>query len=422
MALVKSIVVLGTPTSIGDLTFNGNLGGVAPTGCMFYITRNTAFNVKQDENNGSWGFSDSSLNMWTSGWTDEDGQLTMDSGRLHNTTHCAIICAPGDQATLDVSCRVLSGAFGTADEVTVNFDNVDASNSYKIVCVMFAGETCQVGSFNAVGPINTEKTVTTTSITPRTLFVAGQSLPNPVGSNMKNSLGMGCLYNSSIEQGMHYQFADNNALTSNIKANTSNNRIARHMGSSGIESYGLELTDVSSGSFGITTRDAAGSTTENWGYLAIETAVDEAKIVEMSVAASATIQTFTTDTGFTSDFLMLIGGMVTNYNTQETGFDAEGFTIGVTNGTDESSCCYISEDGAGTSNTFSVIVNNQTLMNRDGANAVLLTAAFDSFNVGNFKLNFSVASQAAKYIALVFKEPVPLISGHPQFYNRRRAA
>lgn len=422
MPTVKSTVNFNCPTSTGNFVVNCDLGGLKPTGIEIYVGSAIDTNSIADDNKGCIGYADSDLNMRCGGWQDEDGQGTTDTGRITSSSNVIYLPNNGNHETLDIEAAVPAGAFDTADQVTLNFSNVNAVNARECVAVVYANATCKVDHIAFTS--NAEDSTVTESglgITPRLIkFYFPSTGMDSSAAHVKHSLGIGCLNGSALPQGYQGFFSDEAVATSVCTSNyrwhsdsgNANSRIFSNTANNGgAENFKGELTDISPGSFEITIRDSNAGT-QSLMYMAIETDANEVNLIDCN-PTTVEIKSYT-GMGFKSDQIHFVGGLIQTIGTQMTTTPGAGSMFAgaweIRDGVDTVNIYnWWSYDGQGTSNTKTRLGISNIVFARDGVNTTYLSSTGpgdgdNTFDSDGFTLDMNNVANAVHFMALGFKE------------------
>ena len=339
------------------------------------------------------------IGFWTSGGQAGCGASSDDAAGTSNT----------GEGISSSSCVALPTSTGNAWQILASGASItDGLRITKSAGTTSVARFCIVvllkGLTNAsVGQTNLPSSGTSTSITdpgfkPDMLFVGG-TCQSGTSYEAQARISFGVARNNSadaVTQGcVAWGDSDGQSTAQIVNSEIRDDRVLQQAIS---DSDSVYASVSSFDATGFSLSYASNSFVRQYCYLAVELPDPDDGYVGIIDSKTSTGTQAHTGTGFTPVLLGLFGTTLTAVNTLATSAPGS-ITIGAASSTSaQDSVIFGSEDGVGTSNTYSRFDTSNLLNLRDHADAVDAVAALDSFDADGFTLNYSDGSSSARKI------------------------
>lgn len=406
------VVALRTTTGTQDFTISG-FG--TPTGYLVYLSEAVVNNTETADSQLSIGMSDGTRSRVVSS-SAVDGVTTEDTQAESQNASVALLCTPGTPSDI---VRVDHSAFIT-DGVRLNVA-VTNGVAYLITVVLFTGCTCEVADVLITG-IGTEATATLGHSEQVKAVIAascGSATNSATANTMRLTMGV-ARYDSGIAQRAISHFSGNGTATSRQAVRYASDRVAIPViSNTGAETFGGEMTTMTTGSIGITGRGVSAS--DRSIICLCLSGFSESVFVGDINTATGTGSSATTGLGFQPQAIVGVSSILSSASVSNGGNQAGGFGVfawdrrgpGPSSVTNHFSIT--GEDNVGTmrQKTWS---NNVAIESYSETGALLARATLTSFDSDGFTLDWTtVDATARRNIYIAFGE-AGAATGNPWYY------
>ena len=395
---VATVVKDVANTSTGNQTFTYSLDS-APTLALIFVGQATADDTATDEMIASIGACSSSAERAIAFYA-EHNNTTTNSGR--KAVSDGVILLVTNSGAQDGKA-----SFVSMDETQLVINWSDAPSAARIIEVwLFAGAEGYVGTAAVNATQNASTTVTPGfQIEDDTLlfvFGNGRGIPNTSGNtDAIYSLGVGYHNGSSIVQATASQLQDDAQATSVSAGRMTASYISGIPGTGGGWIWAQELTNITSTTFDLTTREGAVGTAADVFVAAVKFDAAQTYVGTLSTPTSTGDQAYS-GFGFRPGWVGLFSTMFAALDTSYTDGSAGAIGVGAgDSGGSEASMAWASEDNAATSNTQS-IADGKLLNTPQHDGSTGFVATLTSLDSDGFTADFSTTIGAGAKLAIVF--------------------